>query len=73
VRSPTKLQDLIARDARFRFIGHRRGAFSLLAVITIVDVLLARREFPYDVFELHSLGEVWRELSQLWMDGSFDV
>jgi hypothetical protein len=38
--------------------------FSLLAVITVVDEMMVRQELPYDVFELHPLGEVQRELSQ---------
>jgi hypothetical protein len=41
---------------------------SLLAVIAVVDEMLAGQELPYGVFALHPLGEVWREPSRLWTE-----
>ena len=67
-RGPLKRQDSTAQEARFAFIGNRCGAFSLLAVIAIVDEMPAGQELLYGVFALHPLGEVWRELSRLWTE-----
>lgn len=45
---------LIARNAWFRFVGDRRGEFSLLAMIAVAYEMLAGTDLPYDVFELRT-------------------
>lgn len=47
-----RAHDLIARNAWFRFVGDRRGEFSLLAMVAVAYEMLAGRDLPYDVFEL---------------------
>ncbi|MGH8059121.1 MAG: methyltransferase family protein [Candidatus Entotheonellia bacterium] len=47
-----KLHDWMARNAWFRFVGERRGGFSLLAVAPVVYGMLDGRDLPLDVFEL---------------------
>lgn len=47
-----KLQDLMAQDAWLRFVGDRRGGFSLLAVLPVMYEMLAGQRLPYNVFEL---------------------